>query len=101
MLMHPKLTNTHKYKRHNKQHSGPLVKDIFYSGTSGWSPQLGGVLNNNTCKAANDNGGTPQITRIGDVCVSTDAWPRINAVYYVLCIMLSIMYYITINYYVL
>eukprot|EP00878_Enallax_costatus_P008523 GHUV01008911.1.p1 GENE.GHUV01008911.1~~GHUV01008911.1.p1 ORF type:complete len:410 (+),score=61.73 GHUV01008911.1:192-1421(+) len=48
---------------------GPFIRDIFFSGTSGWSPQFGGVITNGTCEtgAANSDG---KIARLGDVCVS-------------------------------
>jgi hypothetical protein len=48
---------------------GPYVKDIFYTGTSGWSPSKGGIINNGTCEAGAANPKT-EITRIGDVCIS-------------------------------
>jgi hypothetical protein len=35
---------------------GPRVRDALFSGTSGWSPQLGGVLTNGTCEAGAANG---------------------------------------------
>eukprot|EP00775_Hariotina_reticulata_P011305 gene11305-11455_t len=48
---------------------GSQIRDVFFSGTAGYSPQLGGVINNGTCEGgkANDNG---KIIRLGDVCVS-------------------------------
>ncbi|MEW5311427.1 MAG: hypothetical protein WDW38_003143 [Sanguina aurantia] len=45
---------------------GPLIRDLVYFGTSGWTPQKG-VLNPPQCKAANGYG---EIIRIGDACVS-------------------------------
>ncbi|KAG1654769.1 hypothetical protein FOA52_015329 [Chlamydomonas sp. UWO 241] len=46
---------------------GSLIKDIVYFGTSGWSPQRGGLLNPPACAVANWNNDK---TRVGDVCVS-------------------------------
>eukprot|EP00887_Chlorella_sp_A99_P003096 scaffold9.g3096.t1 len=46
---------------------GPLVNEILWIGTSGWSPQVGGVLDSGDCSRANQS---PEVTRIGDVCVS-------------------------------
>jgi hypothetical protein len=46
---------------------GPLVKEIIFGGTSGWSPQVGGVLNAGACGQANREG---RVNRVGDVCVS-------------------------------
>jgi hypothetical protein len=37
---------------------GHLVREATFSGTSGWSPQLGGIINNGSCEAgsADTNG---------------------------------------------
>lgn len=48
-------------------HCGPLVREAIYFGTSGWSPQQGGLLNPPSCSAVNWR---PNVTRTGDVCIS-------------------------------
>ncbi|KAJ3344216.1 hypothetical protein HDU93_000006 [Gonapodya sp. JEL0774] len=51
---------------------GIYVKQVIYSGTSGWSASVGGIISNGTCDKGLPN---PNIkpTRIGDVCVATNA----------------------------
>jgi hypothetical protein len=34
---------------------GPRIKDLLYSGTSGWSPALGGIINNGSCETGTFN----------------------------------------------
>jgi hypothetical protein len=49
-------------------HCGPLLSEVLYFGTSGWSPQPGGMLNPpSDCEKANWR---PKVARLGDVCVS-------------------------------
>ncbi|GAQ84464.1 hypothetical protein KFL_001900070 [Klebsormidium nitens] len=43
------------------------VREIVYSGTSGWSLQKGGVLNDDNCNTVNNS---TAVNRIGDLCVS-------------------------------
>lgn len=43
------------------------VKEILYSGTAGWTPQVGGLLDTEDCSRAQP---ARKITRLGDVCVS-------------------------------
>lgn len=46
------------------------IKEVLYSGTAGWTPQVGGVINSDACGAAQSNGALDTLARIGDVCVS-------------------------------
>jgi hypothetical protein len=34
---------------------GGRIKDLLYSGTSGWSPALGGIINNGSCETGTFN----------------------------------------------
>jgi hypothetical protein len=43
------------------------LKEALWVGTSGWSPQRGGVLNDDDCSAPNPS---TEVTRVGDICVS-------------------------------
>ncbi|GAX73669.1 hypothetical protein CEUSTIGMA_g1120.t1 [Chlamydomonas eustigma] len=47
---------------------GAWIQDAVYFGTSGWSPQPGGLVNPPNCTAANWK--KSKITRTGDVCIS-------------------------------
>lgn len=46
---------------------GPKFKELIYSGTSGWSAAVGGLLNADHCDKIHH---THKITRFGDVCVT-------------------------------
>ena len=43
------------------------MREVVWLGTSGWSPQPGGVLNADDCSEANPS---TDVTRVGDICVS-------------------------------
>lgn len=49
------------------KYCGPILSEVLYFGTSGWSPQPGGILNPPECDKANWR---PKVARLGDVCVS-------------------------------
>jgi hypothetical protein len=42
---------------------GTYIRDMFDSGTSGWSAQLGGVINNGTCSQGQANPSATDIVR--------------------------------------
>jgi hypothetical protein len=42
---------------------GTFIRDMFYSGTSGWSAQLGGVIHNGTCSQGQAIPSTTDIVR--------------------------------------
>lgn len=46
---------------------GVEYREAVWMGTSGWSLQLGGVLNADDCSEANQS---PEVVRLGDLCVS-------------------------------